>query len=96
MSGDSAAEVFAEIQAKRGGLAEIHTAFEEFPRGVRAHFDLYNGLMLDEDLPLSRLEREVIAVAVSEANTCGYCVAHHSEALAQAGGTLSDEKKRRN
>mmetsp|Transcript_935 Transcript_935/g.2677 ORF Transcript_935/g.2677 Transcript_935/m.2677 type:complete len:159 (-) Transcript_935:71-547(-) len=91
MAGESAAAIFAEIEDKRGGLAEIHTAFRDFPQGVRAHFDLYEGIMLADGLPLSRVEREVIAVAVSRANECAYCVAHHSEALAQAGGI--DESK---
>jgi uncharacterized peroxidase-related enzyme len=31
--------------------------------------------------PLSRREREAIAVTVSAANGCAYCVAHHLEAL---------------
>jgi uncharacterized peroxidase-related enzyme len=32
---------------------------------------------------LDRAHREMIAVAVSGANGCGYCVAHHSSALAK-------------
>jgi uncharacterized peroxidase-related enzyme len=36
---------------------------------------------------LSRLEREAIAVAVSAANECAYCLHHHSEALRAAGGS---------
>lgn len=31
--------------------------------------------------PLSREVREMIAVVVSKANKCAYCVIHHSEAL---------------
>ena len=31
--------------------------------------------------PLSRRKREAIAVTVSAANGCAYCVAHHTEAL---------------
>jgi uncharacterized peroxidase-related enzyme len=33
--------------------------------------------------PLSRRERELIAVAVSRANGCAYCVGHHSDAFAR-------------
>ena len=41
------------------------------PGGLRAHFDLYSTLMLARS-PLSRQQREMIAVAVSAANECRY------------------------
>jgi uncharacterized peroxidase-related enzyme len=42
--------------------------------------DLYLTLMFEKS-PLSRSQREMIAVVVSEANQCEYCQEHHGEAL---------------
>ncbi|RLA64663.1 MAG: hypothetical protein DRQ88_10575 [Epsilonproteobacteria bacterium] len=69
-----------EIIKKRGALANIHKVFLDFPQGVAGHFALYEKIMLEEDLPLSREIREFIAVEVSKANECPYCITHHSEA----------------
>ena len=41
------------------------------PGAVRAHVALYRAIMFGES-PLSRLEREAIAVAVSATNDCHY------------------------
>ncbi len=49
-------------------------------RVMRLHYDLYVELMRGAS-PLSRAQREMIAVAVSAANRCDYCVAHHGENL---------------
>ena len=41
------------------------------PRTMRQHYDLYKQLMHRRS-PLSRIQREMIAVAVSAANRCHY------------------------
>lgn len=41
----------------------------------------YRQVMLAEEGPLGRAEREYLAVCVSEANACPYCVRHHRAAL---------------
>ena len=41
------------------------------PRSMRDHMDLYSHLMRGKS-PLSRIQREMIAVAVSAANDCFY------------------------
>jgi uncharacterized peroxidase-related enzyme len=46
---------------------------------------MYNDLMLD-DSPLSRLEREMIAVVVSSANRCYYCQVAHGQAVRAISG----------
>lgn len=74
-------QILGQIQAERGGLASIHLAFSEFPAGIKAHFEFYKALMINEDLPLSRAEREFLAVSTSKANQCPYCISHHEEAL---------------
>jgi len=57
---------------------------------LNAHLGLYRTLMFGPSA-LTRAEREMIAVAVSAANACGYCVAHHQHALRTEGG---DERGR--
>lgn len=85
--------IFDTIQQERGGVAKIHSGFSDFPIGVAAHYEFYRAIMLDENLPLSRHEREILAVEVSQSNSCPYCIAHHQEALNKTEQkTLSDEK----
>lgn len=90
-------EILNVISAERGGIAEIHTAFKDFPQGLWAHYQFYKQIMLAEPLPLSRIEREYLAMEVSLANTCPYCIAHHTEAYKEAaknfGGEIADVKK---
>lgn len=74
-------DIYKQIEAERGGLASIHTSFSEFPEGIQAHYDFYKWIMLKEGLPLERADREFLAVVVSTANVCPYCIGHHSEAL---------------
>jgi uncharacterized peroxidase-related enzyme len=56
-----------------GAPIEIHIAME-------AHMDLYMAIMFGR-AGLGREEREMIAVVVSAANQCEYCVQHHAAAL---------------
>lgn len=73
-------EVYDETAKKRGKLAEVHKIHSLNPESLSAHMGLYMTLMFGPS-PLSRRERETIAVAVSRTNGCAYCVAHHSDAL---------------
>jgi len=86
-------EILNVISAERGGVAEIHTAFKDFPQGLWAHYQFYKQIMLDEPLPLARIEREYLAMEVSQANTCPYCIAHHTEAYKNSSGEIVDNKK---
>ena len=52
---------------------------------LRAFTDMYNDLMLGPS-SLSKLEREMIAVAVSSVNRCFYCLAAHGAAVRQLSG----------
>ena len=74
-------EIYEKIKSERGAVASIYTAFEDFPFGVRLHYYFYKGLMLTDQLPLSRHERELLAYEVSVANQCPYCIAHHKNAF---------------
>lgn len=73
-------EIYDEVQRSRGRLSNILQIESLNPRGLKAHLGLYMELVFGKG-PLSRKERELIAVAVSAATGCDYCVVHHSEAL---------------
>lgn len=77
-------ELYDRIGGARGGIAAIHQAQSLNPHVLATHFELYKALMFQPS-PLSRADREALAVAVSEANSCGYCAAHHGSALSQLG-----------
>ncbi|MBI2362916.1 MAG: peroxidase-related enzyme [Elusimicrobia bacterium] len=72
--------VYEQTVGKRGKLAAVHKIHSLHPESLSAHMGLYMTLMFGRS-PLSRRERELVAVAVSRANGCAYCVAHHSDAL---------------
>ncbi|GIW70787.1 MAG: alkyl hydroperoxide reductase AhpD [Planctomycetota bacterium] len=77
--------VYDRIAEERGGVAAIHQVASLRPDLVGAHFRFYKSLMFAEG-GLGRRLRERIAVAVSAANGCRYCEAHHGEALCRLGG----------
>src|ERR671924_386139 len=77
-------ELYEQIAGVRGGIAEIHQAQSLNPKVLATHFELYKAVMFQPS-PLSRADREALAVAVSRANSCEYCVAHHGAALRQLG-----------
>ena len=52
-------------------LARILSSHSLNPQAMRAHVALYRTIMFG-DSPLSRAEREAMAVAVSAANDCHY------------------------
>ncbi|MFO8099366.1 MAG: peroxidase-related enzyme [Salinibacter sp.] len=75
------AEIYDEIAGARGGVANILQAHSLNPDALRDHVDLYQTLLFGRS-NLNRAEREALAVVVSAANDCEYCVRHHAEALA--------------
>lgn len=74
-------DIFERIKNERGGVANIHSAFEDFPIGVEAHYNFYHEILLRDDLPLNRIDREYLAVQTSQSNQCPYCISHHNSAL---------------
>jgi len=74
------AEIYRELVAKRGKVSNILKVHSLNPESMGNHLDLYMTLMFGKS-GLSRAEREAIAVVVSAANDCGYCVSHHVETL---------------
>lgn len=73
-------EVYDEILESRGKIAEIFKIQSLNPRSLVRHMDLYMTLMYGKS-SLMRAQREMIGVIVSVANSCPYCIKHHSDAL---------------
>ena len=88
-----ALDIFETIRRERNGVAEIHAAFSDFPIGVAAHYDFYKKLILDEDLPLPRIEREFLAFKTSESNDCPYCIGHHRAAFDNSSSREMDQSR---
>ena len=76
---------FALCDEKIGFLPNVLAAYSFDQAKLRAFTGLYNDLML-ADSPLTKLEREMIAVVVSSANHCYYCLVAHGQAVRQLSG----------
>ena len=76
---------FAVCDEKIGFLPNVLAAYAFDEAKLRAFIDFYNDLMLEAS-PLSKLEREMIAVVVSSANRCYYCQVAHGQAVRQLSG----------
>jgi uncharacterized peroxidase-related enzyme len=73
-------EIYDQLVKSRGKLAEVHKIQSLNPESIVAHMELYMKIMFGKS-PLRRYQREMIAVIVSSANDCEYCIRHHAEAL---------------
>ncbi len=58
--------------ARAGQLYNIVRLFSVRPKSMRVFVELYKVVMHDEDCPLSRMQREMIATVVSKVNECDY------------------------
>jgi len=76
---------FAKCDQKLGMLPNVLAAYSQNVDQLRAFSQFYNVLMLGES-GLSKLEREMIAVAVSAANQCFYCQVAHGAAVREYSG----------
>lgn len=82
---DDVRALFDKCVAKLGLVPNVLLAYAHRPEKLRAFSHMYNDLMLGES-GLSKLEREMIAVAVSSQNRCWYCqVAHGAQVRALSG-----------
>jgi uncharacterized peroxidase-related enzyme len=76
---------FDKCREKLGLVPNVLLAYAFDEKKLRAFTDMYNDLMLGES-GLSKLEREMIAVAVSSVNHCYYCLTAHGAAVRQLSG----------
>src|SRR5215469_16623609 len=70
---------------KLGLVPNVLKAWSLRPEKLRTFIASYNELMLGPS-GLTKLEREMIAVAVSAANRCYYCLVAHGAAVRQLSG----------
>ncbi len=73
-------EIYDDLRKKRGKIAEIHKIQSLNPPSIKNHMNLYMTVMFGKS-PLTRAQREMMAVVVSKANGCEYCITHHAEAV---------------
>lgn len=76
---------FAKCEEKLGYVPNVLTAYAHDDAKLQAFAAFYNDLMLAPS-GLSKLEREMIAVAVSSVNRCYYCLTAHGQAVRQLSG----------
>lgn len=84
---DAVREVFDEIKSSRS-LDDVNNFWKYLandPKTLRRTWDSVSEVMAPGALDV--LTKELIYVAVSITNNCGYCIASHSAAAAKAGMT---------
>ena len=79
------AAYFAKCEEKLGFVPNVLKAYAFDMTKLSAFAAMYNDLMLAPS-GLSKLEREMIAVAVSSHNRCYYCLVAHGAAVRQLSG----------
>lgn len=77
--------IYDKCVEKLGFVPNVYQAYSLRPAKLRHFINMYNELMLAPS-GLSKLEREMIAVAVSAQNRCYYCLVAHGAAVRQLSG----------
>lgn len=75
-------QVYDDVLERRGAVANVLQIQSLHPATLRTHLDMYLSILYGKSA-LTRQERETIAVTVSQANGCKYCVSHHADALSK-------------
>lgn len=78
-------ELFDKCREKLGFVPNVFAAYGLRADRLRNFRAMYNELMLAPS-GLSKLEREMVAVVVSSANHCYYCLVSHGQAVRQLSG----------
>ena len=82
---ESMAAYFRKCEEKLGFVPNVLKAYAFDMAKLESFVAMYNDLMLGPS-GLSKLEREMIAVAVSSHNHCYYCLVAHGAAVRQLSG----------
>jgi uncharacterized peroxidase-related enzyme len=77
---DDIRALYEQMRARPGFVPNVYRALGGRPELLRGFVALYQAIM-EQDSGLSKAEREMIAVAVSSANECAYCLVSHGAAL---------------
>ena len=70
------AEWYRRVGNPDGTVDNVMKVHSLNPDTLRTHFEMYTAAM-HKHSPLSRAEREMVAVTVSRLNGCTYCLRHH-------------------
>src|ERR1700723_3247096 len=82
---DDLKAIWAKCVEKLGFVPNVYSAYSLRPQRLRNFMQMYNEIMLAPS-GLSKLEREMVAVVVSSANRCYYCLVAHGAAVRQLSG----------
>lgn len=77
--------IYEEIERVFGRVPNIFKTYAHFPPLLKANWEKFKALMMGGSL--RRELKEAIALVVSDANACQYCIAAHGLALQQLGFT---------
>ncbi len=80
---DEVTAIYKDIEAAFGMVPNLFKTYAHFPALLKVNWEKTNILLTGGDLP--RELKEQIAVVVSAANSCNYCVNAHSMALQTLG-----------
>nr|WP_189051486.1 peroxidase-related enzyme [Aliidongia dinghuensis] len=82
---DDLQAIYTKCVEKLGFVPNVYHAYSLRPAKLRNFINMYNELMLAPS-GLSKLEREMVAVTVSSANRCYYCLVAHGQAVRRLSG----------
>ena len=82
---DDLRAIWRKCLDKLGFVPNVYSAYSLRPQRLRNFMAMYNEVMLSES-GLSKLEREMVAVVVSSANRCYYCLVAHGAAVRLLSG----------
>src|ERR1700676_5608203 len=82
---DDLKAAYAKCVDKLGFVPNVLQAYSLRPQKLRNFMTMYNERMLAPS-GLSKLEREMVAVVVSAANRCYYCLVAHGQAVRKLSG----------
>ena len=82
---DDLQRYFARCREKLGFVPNVLASYAFDATKLQTFVGFYNDLMLAAS-PLTKLEREMIAVVVSSANRCFYCLTAHGAAVRELSG----------
>jgi len=77
--------IWKKCVEKLGFVPNVFSTYSLKPKRLRNFMAMHNEIMLS-DSALSKLEREMIAVVVSSANRCYYCLVAHGAAVRALSG----------
>jgi len=77
--------IWAKCVEKLGFVPNVFSTYSLKPQRLRNFMAMYNEIMLAKS-GLTKLEREMVAVVVSSANRCYYCLVAHGAAVRMMSG----------